>query len=207
MERDVEESPSATTVWGLDVSRFGNDASALCKRKGNSVTEVTTWKGLDLMQLCGRVKAEYDALHPSKQPENIFVDSIGLGSGCVDRLMELGLPAVGVNVSESPAMKTNYVNLRAELWFKLKAFLENRDCKLPHDDKLVKEMIAVRYSFSSNGKAKIESKDEMRKRGLPSPDRADSLVLTMSHDNVVALRGGMRSRWNQPLKRNLQGVA
>ena len=104
-------------------------------------------------------------------------------------------------------MKSNYVNLRAELWFKLKAFLENRDCKLPPDDRLINEMIAVKYSFASNGKAKIESKDEMRKRGLPSPDRADSLCLTMAHDNVVALKGGHRSRWSQPLKRNLRGVA
>lgn len=207
IERDIEENPSAMTIWGLDVSRYGNDASALCKRKGNTVTEVMTWKGLDLMQLCGRVKAEYDALHPASQPESIFIDSIGLGSGCVDRLSELGLPAIGINVSESPAMKTNYINLRAELWFKLKAFLENRDCKLPNDDKLINEMIAVRYSFSSSGKAKIESKDEMRKRGMPSPDRADSLVLTMSHDSAVALRGGHLSRWNQPIKRNLQGVA
>jgi len=206
--RDVEESPVATVVWGLDVSRFGNDSSALCKRRGNTIIEVMTWKGLDLMELCGRVKAEYDAImSPTDLPETIFIDSIGLGSGCVDRLAELGLPAVGINVSESPAMKSNYTNLRAELWFKLKSFLENRDCKLPRDDKLINEMIAVKYSFASNGKAKIESKDEMRKRGLSSPDRADALCLTMAHDNVVALKGGHRSRWSKPLKRNLRGVA
>ena len=206
VRREIEDNPSAEITWGLDVSRFGNDSSALCKRKGNTIQDVMTWKGLDLMQLCGRVKAEYDALHPTDQPTQIFIDSIGLGAGCVDRLAELGLPAIGINVSESPSMKNNYMNLRSELWFKLKAFLENRDCKLPNDQKLISEMVSVKYSFSSNGKAKAESKDEMRKRGLASPDRADALCLVMAHDNMIALRGGHMSRWSKPLKRNLRGV-
>ena len=98
------------------------------------------------------------------------------------------------------------MKLRSELWFKLKAFLENRDCKLPNDQKLISEMVSVKYSFSSNGKAKAESKDEMRKRGLSSPDRADALCLVMAHDNMIALRGGHANRWNKPLKRNLRGV-
>ncbi len=64
----------------------------------------TSLKNLDLMQLTGAVVAEYQALPPSQQPKEILVDSIGLGAGVVDRLRELGLPARGINVSESPAM-------------------------------------------------------------------------------------------------------
>jgi 1-acyl-sn-glycerol-3-phosphate acyltransferase len=89
------------------------------------------------MQLTGAVVAEFNALAPSEQPREILVDSIGLGAGVVDRLRELGLPARGINVSESPAMGGTYRNLKAELWYKSKAWLEARDCKLPKDEVLI----------------------------------------------------------------------
>ena len=82
--RDVEVYEDSKIVWGLDVARFGNDATALCKRQGSVITEVRSWRGLDLMQTCGRVVAEYNALPPSKRPSELLVDSIGLGSGVVD---------------------------------------------------------------------------------------------------------------------------
>ena len=129
--RDVEVYEDSKIVWGLDVARFGNDATALCKRQGSVITEVRSWRGLDLMQTCGRGVAEYNALPPSKRPSELLVDSIGLGSGVVDRLRELDLPVRGINVSESPSMGDTYMNLRSELWFKAKAFLEERGCKIP----------------------------------------------------------------------------
>ena len=86
IHRDVEGDEDLPSVWGLDVSRFGNDKTALCKRQGSIVTEIRSWSGLDLMQTVGRVVAEYESLLPSKRPREILVDSIGLGSGVVDRL-------------------------------------------------------------------------------------------------------------------------
>lgn len=204
--RDVEVYEDAKIVWGLDVARFGNDATALCKRQGSVITEVRSWRGLDLMQTCGRVVAEYNALPPSKRPSEVLVDSIGLGSGVVDRLRELDLPVRGINVSESPSMGDTYMNLRSELWFKAKAFLEERSCKIPKDDQLLSELTSVRYSFTSSGKMKAESKDEMRKRGLGSPDLADSFCLCMASDAATAQSGSFQS-WRGELRRNLQGIA
>mgnify|MGYP001251557802 FL=1 len=204
--RDVVVSDEAMVVWGLDVARFGSDATALCKRQGPIVTELRSWRGLDLMQTTGRVVAEYEALAPSKRPAEILVDSIGVGSGVVDRLQELGLPVRGVNVAESPSMGDTYMNLRSELWFKCKAWLEDRSCKLPKDDQLIAELTAIRYSFTSSGKMKAESKDEMRKRGLGSPDLADALCLTMASDAATALSGAFKT-WRGELKRNLLGIA
>ena len=204
--RDVVVSDEATVVWGLDVARFGSDATALCKRQGPIVTELRSWRGLDLMQTTGRIVAEYEALAPSKRPAEILVDSIGVGSGVVDRLQELGLPVRGVNVAESPSMGDTYMNLRSELWFKCKAWLEDRSCKLPKDDQLIAELTAIRYSFTSSGKMKAESKDEMRKRGLGSPDLADALCLTMASDAATALSGAFKT-WRGELKRNLLGIA
>jgi hypothetical protein len=209
LHRDVAASKSAPMVWGLDVARFGSDRSALCKRQGNVVTEsIRTWKNLDLMQLTGAVVAEFNVLSPSEQPREILVDSIGLGAGVVDRLRELGLPARGINVSESPAMGGTYRNLKAELWYKAKAWLEARDCKLAKDEVLISELATVRYTFTSNGKIAIEGKDEIKKRGLPSPDKADAFVLTFASDAVAGMFGSAASsKWSQPLRRNLSRTA
>lgn len=208
MQRDIEADENAPAVWALDVARFGTDKSALAKKQGSVVTEIKTWKNLDLMQLVGAVKAEYDALPPHRQPVEILVDSIGLGAGAVDRLRELRLPCRGINVAESPSMKDTYQNLRAELWFLAKAFLEQRGCRLPRDEGLLSELVSPRYKFTSSGKLQVESKDEMRRRGLASPDMADAICLLMAGDAATALYGmASSSAWNKPLRRNLKGVA
>ncbi len=206
MKRDIEVAPNTRAVWAIDPARFGTDRTAFCKREGSVITEIKSWRGLDLMQTVGRVMAEYDALPPSQQPSEILVDSIGIGSGVVDRMHELGAPVRGVNVAEAPSMKETYNNLRTELWFKCKAWLEDRSCKLPNDDELLSDLTGIRYAFTSSGKMAAESKDAMRKRGLRSPDLADAVCLTMASDAATALSGPM-SRWRGALKRNLQGIA
>ena len=205
-QRDIEMTPDIKPIWGLDVARFGTDKTALCKRYGNVVTDIDAWQGLDLMQTVGRVMAEYEALPSSQRPTEILVDSIGVGGGVVDRLRELGVPVSGINVGEAPAMGKTYMNLRSELWFKTKGWLEDRSCKIPRNDQLVAELTGIRYAFTSSGKMKAESKDAMRKRGLKSPDLADALCLTMASDAVTALSGN-NNNWNKSIRRNLKGIA
>lgn len=208
MNRDLIEDDKAPAIWALDVARFGTDRSALAKRRGQVITEVKKWAGLDLMQLTGAVVAEFNSQPTHLRPVEILVDSIGLGSGVVDRLRELRLPARGVNVSESPSMKGTYQNLRAELWFATKAWLEQRGCRIPKDEDLMAELAGPRFKFSSSGKLQVESKDEMRKRGLRSPDLADAVCLTMAADAATAIYGvSANGSWNKPLKRNLAGIA
>lgn len=208
MSRDLVEDERAPGIWALDVARFGTDRSALAKRRGQVITEVKRWAGLDLMQLTGAVVAEFHAQPAHLRPTEILVDSIGLGSGVVDRLRELRLPCRGVNVSESPSMKGTYVNLRAELWFATKAWLDQRGCKLVADEDLKAELAGPRFKFSSSGKLQVESKDDMRKRGLRSPDLADAVVLTMAADAATAIYGvSANGSWAKPLKRNLAGIA
>jgi len=207
MHRDVEGSVSAPAVWGLDVARFGADASALAKRRGNVVSEVRTWRGLDLMQTCGVVKHDYDSLPREERPAEILVDSIGLGAGVCDRLRELGLPARGINVAESPSLGATYANLRAELWFRLKGWLEARDCRIPKDEALFGELVAPRYGFTSSGRMKVEAKEDLKRRGLPSSDRADALCLTLATEAATALYGTAAGRgWNAPVRRQIKGL-
>ena len=206
MNRDIELDKDRRPIWAVAPARFGSDRTAFCKRVGSVITEIKSWRGLDLMQTVGRVMAEYEALNPSSRPSEILVDSIGVGSGVVDRLRELGAPVRGINVSESPSMGETYNNLRTELWFKTKAWLEDRSCKLPKDDELLADLTGIRYSFTSSGKMAAESKDQMRRRGLRSPDLADAVCLTMASDAAMALSGPM-SNWRGELRRNLRGIA
>jgi hypothetical protein len=203
--RDTRAYEDAPIIWGLDVARFGSDSSVLCKRQSNVVHTLERWRNLDLMQLTGAVVAQYEACDHKNRPAEILVDSIGLGAGVVDRLRELKLPCRGINVSESPAMGGTYLNLRAELWHKAKAWLEKRDCKIPNNEDLIGELATVRYTFTSNGKIKIESKDDIRRRGLKSPDMADAFVLTFASD-AATISWGSNNSWGKPIKRLIRGL-
>lgn len=179
-------------VWGLDVARFGDDSTALAKRRGNYQVEPTKeWFGKDTMQTAGMIKNEYDAARV--KPVSINVDVIGIGAGVVDRLKEMGLPVRGVNVAESASVSDMYSRLRDELWFKGREWLEARDCKLADDDSLIAELTTAKYQVLSTGKIKVEGKDEMKKRGVASPNRADAWLLTFAG-------GAKRNDFDKPIK-------
>lgn len=196
--RDIRASQSAPMVWGLDVARFGSDRTVLTKRKGSRLHSLPIVKrNLDTMQVAGFVLNEWNETPEHYRPVEICVDVIGLGAGVVDRLLELGLPVVAVNVGEAPAMNDKYLNLRAELWFRGRTWFEARNAALNCDEKdekglldmLVNELAMVRYSFTSNGKIKVEAKDEIKKRtrDKSSPDLADSFLLTLAGQHGVAV--------------------
>ena len=166
-------------VWGLDVARTGGDANALAKRCGNALLEpIRVWSGIDLMQTVGRLKLIYDAA--KTKPKAIFIDIIGLGAGVYDRTKEIGLPVVGINVAESPSATELYERLRDELWFKGREWFESRGVVIPEDEELVGELTTPKFKVLSTGKIKVESKDELKRRGIPSPNRADAFLLTFA---------------------------
>jgi hypothetical protein len=112
--------------------------------------------------------------------------SIGIGAGVVDRMRELGLPVRGVNVGESPATdRDRYMRLRDELWWLARAWFEGRDVVIPPDQGLIAELVSPKYKIESSGKIKIESKDDMRKRGVKSPNKADALCLTFAGGDLA----------------------
>ena len=208
MNNDIKVHEDTPAIWGLDVARQGSDSSVLAKRQGPIVHPLTVWRNLDLMQLTGAVKAEYDAIdNPAKRPVEIIVDSNGFGAGVLDRLRELDLPARGLNVSERALQKETYLNLRAELWFKIKSWLEGMDVKLPRDDALWAELAAPRYHFTSSGKLQVESKEAMKKRGVASPDRADAVALCLANvHTTMAYGSSATSSWSKPLRREIRGI-
>jgi len=184
-------------VWGLDVARFGNCATALTKRKGNEVLSTQSWKQRDLMEISGIILHEYENTTSDLIPAEILVDAIGLGAGVVDRLRGLGLPVRGINVGESPGTP-GFNRLRDELWWRTREWFETREVKIPDDGELIGELTSIKFKYTSSGKIQVESKDSMQDRGLKSPDTADSFVLTMAaHDR----RGVAHRKYERSKKR------
>lgn len=202
MSRDVVLDQNADLIYGVDIARFGSDRTVICKRRGNVVVEFRHWSGEDLMGTVGRI------VHEAKgdRPAFICVDTVGLGGGVADRLREiqgLGANIVDVNVSESVAMNQQAARLRDELWLSAKTWLESRAVKLPKDDDLRAELIGPTYTFTSNGKIKVEGKSEMKRRGMRSPDLADALCLSFA--GQAGIVGGRALKWipGQPLRRGV----
>lgn len=193
--RDVSPNDRAI-VWGLDVARFGDDSTALAKRRGNVLLEpVREWRKFDLMQTSGLIVREYSETPLESRPSSINIDVIGLGSGVVDRLRELGLPARGVNVAESPATDTGrYMRMRDELWFLAREWFESRAVSMPMDDGLISELVAPSYKIESSGKLKVESKDDLKKRGVKSPNKADAFCLTFAGGDLAIERRAVVAR-------------
>lgn len=183
-------------VWGLDVARFGDDKTALIIRKGDIVKEVKTKFKRSTTEVVGWVSALWNTIPERQQPEMIYVDTIGVGAGVYDMLRELGLPVYGVNVSESPSNNERFINLRAELWWRMREWFEQRRGKLCENEELVGELTTVRYEFTSNGKIKIESKEDMKRRSVSSPDLADAFMMTFAAPLV--------SKDKSRLRRNIQ---
>ena len=205
--RDIDPSTD-DVIWGLDVARHGNDRTALAKRQGNTLLEkIKTWKNKDLMETVGIVVSEYEALPYSKRPTEILIDSIGLGAGVADRLQEMGLNCqiTAVNVAELPSMQDKYMRLRDELWFLVREWFESRDVKIIDDEELIAELTTPSFSFMSNGKIKVESKEQMKKKGHNSPDLADALCLTFASRHGFA-KSNRNYKWNRPIERNLSWI-
>ena len=206
--REVSTHPQAPVVWGLDVARFGSDRTVLTKRQTNRILEPQQVKrNLDTMQVCGWIVNEWNSTPIHLRPTEIMVDSIGLGAGVADRLRELGLPTTDVNVSEAPAFGEKYTNLRAELWFRGKEWLQKLNCSLAQaDGRLIDELAMVKYTFTSNGKIKVESKDDIKRRtrDRSSPDLADSFLLTFAGSSGITVsgQGASKHAWNKPVRRN-----
>ncbi len=204
IHRVLDVNPADRNVWGVDVARFGSDRSALCKRSMRAVLEpVKVWKHLDTMQLVGRIKHEWDVCVPHERPVEILVDAIGIGAGVADRLAELKLPAIAINVSESPSLGEEYKDLRSELWDLGREWLAAKVCSLPDDAVLATELPLQTYQYMSSGKLMVHPKEVVKKKLGVSPDVADAFIMTFATDAITAIYGRPRSDWSEPLRRDI----
>lgn len=171
---------SEPKIMALDVARsLNSDRSVICKRQGSVVFRFKVFRLDDLMELTSQVAFEFSEW----KADIIFVDETGLGGGVVDRLRQLGVPVVGVNFG-SRARDTRFADKRSEMWWEMSQAIKGSGglpglC-LPNDTELASELTAPEHRFDRLSKLRLESKEDLKKRGLPSPDIADSLALTFA---------------------------
>lgn len=177
--RKIEVDSESALLIGVDPARGGNDKSAITRRRGRKAFKCEAFQGLDTMQLVGKIKHIID----TESPHKVFIDCIGIGAGVVDRLHEMGYECVvGVNVARAANNSDQFLNLRAELWHEMREWLnQDMPVQIPDDPELQKELCGLGYDYNSSGRLVIESKKDARKRGMNSPDKADSLMLTFAY--------------------------
>jgi hypothetical protein len=177
--------PVGANELGLDVGG-GGDASVIAHRIGPVVRIKSEDHNPDTMQTCGNLIA---AIRETKATL-AKVDEIGIGRGVTDRAKEQGQPVVGINVARSPVgndyhetteLEEAFVNLRAQLWWGIRERFETGLIDIDSlDEDLAGELVEIRYKRTSSGKIQIESKDDAKRRGIPSPNRAEALMLAFA---------------------------
>jgi len=187
---------------GVDVARFGDDATVYTLLDGNRVVEVLTEYGRDTMEIVGRIMR----LRADRGIEQIAVDDIGVGGGVTDRLRELGVRVEAVIGGESAVERDRFVNRRTELWWNLREWVRTEGV-LPNHRRLVEDLTAPKFSYTSRGQVKLESKDETKRRLGRSPDAGDSLMLALAASVGWNLAAFGRTDWGEavPLARGFPG--
>jgi hypothetical protein len=177
--------PDAREWAGLDVARFGTDDTVLVTGSGNGFEEIEVVHGQGTMETAGMGLRYLTARRGS-----LAVDVIGVGSGVVDRIREQRPPGqlLAVNVGEKPDRDEELLqNLRAQVWWDMRRALDPATdeglsfARLPEHtyQRLRSELTAPTYKFTSSGKVQIESKEDLTKRGVSSPDVADAACLAL----------------------------
>jgi len=190
---DIE--PTGATIMGVDPAEYGNDDTAMAIRQGRVVGEIKSWHGRGPMEVVGLVAREADRVGP----DIINVDCTGIGSGIADRLIELGYPVNRIHFGERAIQNDIYALRRDEMWGEMRDWLLDKPAALPDDTRLLGDLTGPQHSYDSSRRLKLESKEQMKKRGLKSPDRGDAVALTFAVPAMDmrsnAIDHGRRSNW------------
>lgn len=170
---DITKNETAQPVMGVDVARYGSDRNTAFVRYGNYVEFMDSWVGMDLVETAEHITS----LARSIGCREVRVDAVGIGAGVVDMLARM-LPEAeiyGMNGSESSPDRSKWYNARAYWYDKLREQVHAGDLKIPEHNTLIDEFGVIKYSFRGSSII-IESKEDMRKRGIKSPDFLDAVV-------------------------------
>lgn len=197
---------------GVDVARYGSDASIIMPRKGLKIYPWETYNKLNTIDLGGFINQTYQELEAS----GCAIDVIGVGAGVADWLQKHHMKNLyQVNVASSSSDVEKYDRLRDELWCKVRdkcllGLYSFPNTKVNGEqetlgDKLASELATVRYKFNKHGGYVVESKKDMKSRGVASPNIADALCLTEYFSNS-ATRVFAKDKDPYGLKRNYRNT-
>jgi hypothetical protein len=181
--RDTESQTFDPLIIGVDVARFGDDETVIVVRKGRDARSYSAvrLRGLDTMQVASRVIETAQTL----RADTVFIDEGGVGGGVVDRCRQLRLFVLGVQFggkadrSDLVTQGERYANKRAEIWGTMRAWLLGG--MIEDNDDLRDQLVGPSYGFNARDEIQLERKEDMRRRGIPSPDWADALAITFAY--------------------------
>lgn len=171
-EEEIILSPK---ILGVDPARFGGDRSVIFQRQGLLALKPQVYLGVDNMTLAAYVANTINEW----KPDAVFIDS-GAGAGVIDRLRQLGHAVTEVNFGGKADQPNQFLNKRAEMWWRVRDWIKGGGA-IPNDPDLKQDMAAPIYWFDSAQRVQLEPKDDIKKRGLRSPDMADALALTFAY--------------------------
>jgi hypothetical protein len=170
------EALKSPRVLGVDVARFGDDQSVILLREGTRVSIIRRYRNMALDTFANHVAASINEF----KPDAVFIDEAGIGAGVVDILRGNKFRVTGVQGAAKPLDPKKYANLRAHCWGEMREWLAVHGA-IPDDRELFDDLIGLEYGYNKHGALQLEKKDDMKRRGLASPDVADALALTFAH--------------------------
>jgi hypothetical protein len=209
MHREGEIDPLEPLTIGVDVGGQGDDKTVIIPGRGHVIIPHSPSmpfyevQGMDTTQIAWKVEGCLrDLLSDEEGQYAAAIDVIGLGAGVYSHLSRVAnlRNLYDVNVAEVPSQVERFHRLRDELWWNLREAFEKRQICLPMDDELLGELTDIHWR-EENGKIRVESKKELRKRGVASPNKADALCLRefarrycISRIPLAARRKGQQSK-------------
>lgn len=194
----------------LDVADEGGSKNVLTIIQGPTVLAVyswtkgnttqTAWKAIHLLEQHGASEFLYDAAGGYGSGIKGVVQSAERPIRMAVRGVNVGNPPTKDRWDDGRAAADKFANLKAELWWKLRRRFEkayefvehgilhpeDEMISIPNHPDLIAQLSMVLGFETESGKARIESKSELKKRGVPSPDFADALVITQASAGAFA---------------------
>ena len=182
--RKTVGQPEGPLIIGVDPAATDKaapgDSTGIIRRRGRVAYNLEYFRNGDTMVTTGYIKNIIDKDKPAK----VFVDVGGIGQGIADRLAEMFgrelIKAVNFGSTKSVHKPERFFNKRAEMWGEMGEWLRDEGTQIPDDDRIHADLTGVKRTFCSSGRLQLESKEQIKRRGLRSPDGADALALTFA---------------------------
>lgn len=196
-KRDVGDQSKAYKILSVDVARFGDDQTVIGYRQGLRARTLDKIRSMDTIQVGRQIIMRI----LQEMPRSVVIDGDGIGGGATDYvrtyLPELWKQQFKQDVPKwfrieefhggaDPGDMFMYFNRRAEVWGKMRDWLVTGE--IPDDPELENDLTGPEYYHSNKNQIQLEKKDDMKSRGLSSPDVGDMLAMTFGVQPIPKTR-------------------
>ncbi|KYC94378.1 hypothetical protein B4102_3599 [Heyndrickxia sporothermodurans] len=200
---------------GVDVARYGDDETVIAPRIGGKIFDLRTYNKQSTTETTGRIieAARYFYSEYSIRHVKVKIDDDGVGGGVTDQLHEIvaqehfpfTIEVIPVGNGRTANDEEHYENRGTEMWASIRDRLqdnlsaymqgEKASVQLPNDEKLISQLTTRKYKMTSKGRIMLERKEDMKKRGLDSPDRADAVALAFAPEKEMQWSSERPTGW------------